>query len=156
MSTMIVDVDRTQQQQLAQEMVEQARANGLSLVGPDGVASDRVLEEMAQFWTRPLERVYAAIFIDAIMVKVRDGQVANQPFYAAIGVDLNGHKDILGIWPGHGGGESAKFWFASPGVSGDSTLWRKENGVMSNTSVRYSPELKARAVRMVSRVEAGL
>ena len=55
--------------------------------------------------------MYAAIFIDAIMVKVRDGQVANQPFYAAIGVDLDGHKDILGIWAGgNGDGESAKYW----------------------------------------------
>lgn len=56
--------------------------------------------------------MYAAIFIDAIVVKVRDGQVGNQPFYAAIGVDLEGHKDILGIWPGQGGGESAKYWLA--------------------------------------------
>ena len=43
---------------------------------------------------------------------VRDGQVGNQPYYAAIGVDLDGHKDILGIWPGAGGGKSAKFWLA--------------------------------------------
>jgi len=54
--------------------------------------------------------VYAAVFIDAIMVKVRDGQVGNQPFYAAIGVDLAGHRDVLGLWPGNGRGESAKFW----------------------------------------------
>ena len=52
------------------------------------------------------------MFIDAIMVKVRDGQVGNRPFYAAIGVDLDGHRDILGLWAGHGGGESAKFWMA--------------------------------------------
>jgi putative transposase len=55
-----------------------------------------VLEEMAAWSSRPLEPVYAAIFIDAIYVKVRDGQVGNQPFYAAIGVDLNGRRDILG------------------------------------------------------------
>ena len=66
-----------------------------------------------QTWTsRPLESVYAAVFLDAIMVKVRDGQVANRPVYAAIGVDLDGHKDILGMWFGDGGGESAKFWMA--------------------------------------------
>ena len=59
---------------------------------------------------RPLQGVYAAIFIDAIYVKVRDGQVGNQPFYAAIGVDLAGHRDVLGLWAGKGGGESAKFW----------------------------------------------
>ncbi len=50
------------------------------------------------------------MFIDAIYVKVRDGQVANRPFYAAIGVDLAGHKDVLGLWAGTGNGESAKFW----------------------------------------------
>ena len=36
----------------------------------------------------------------------------NQPFYAAIGVDLNGRRDVLGLWAGHGGGESAKFWMS--------------------------------------------
>ena len=68
---------------------------------------------LGQWSARPLHSVYAAIFIDAIMVKVRDGQVGNQPFYAAIGVDLHGHRDVLGLWPGTGGGgESAKFWLA--------------------------------------------
>jgi putative transposase len=52
------------------------------------------------------------VFIDAIMVKVRDGQVGNGPVYVAIGVDLDGNKDILGMWAGDGGGESAKFWMA--------------------------------------------
>ena len=65
-----------------------------------------------QTWsTRPLDEVYAAIFIDAIMVKVRDGQVANRPIYAAIGVSLSGEKDILGLWAGTGG-EGAKFWMS--------------------------------------------
>jgi transposase-like protein len=74
--------------------------------------TDRVIEEMQAWWARPLEGVYAAVFIDAIMVKVRDGQVRNRPVYAAIGVDLDGHKDVLGMWAGDGDGESAKFWFA--------------------------------------------
>lgn len=74
--------------------------------------TDRVIEQMQAWWSRPLERVYAAIFIDAIMVKIRDGQVGNRPVYAAIGVDLDGHKDILGMWAGDGDGESAKFWLA--------------------------------------------
>ena len=56
--------------------------------------------------------MYAAVFIDALYVKVRDGQVGNQPFYAAIGVDLAGHRDVLGLWAGTGGGESAKFWMS--------------------------------------------
>jgi putative transposase len=72
--------------------------------------TDKVIEEMQGWSARPLERVYAAVFIDAIMVKIRDGQVGNRPVYAAIGVDLDGHKDILGMWAGEGAGESAKFW----------------------------------------------
>ncbi len=71
--------------------------------------TDKVVEEMQAWCSRPLQGVYAAIFIDAIYVKVRDGQVGNQPFYAAIGVDLGGHRDVLGLWAGKGGGESAKF-----------------------------------------------
>jgi putative transposase len=71
----------------------------------------KVLEEMADWCNRPLDGVYAAIFIDAVMVKVRDGQVANRPIYAAIGVTLAGEKDILGLWAG-AGGEGAKFWMA--------------------------------------------
>lgn len=72
--------------------------------------TDKVVAEMAEWTSRPLEKVYAAVFIDAIYVNIRDGQVGNRPIYAAIGVDLAGHKDILGIWAGTGGGESAKFW----------------------------------------------
>ena len=49
------------------------------------------------------------IFIDAIVVKIRDGQVANRPVYAAIGVTVDGQRDILGLWIGTGG-EGAKYW----------------------------------------------
>jgi putative transposase len=73
--------------------------------------TDKVLEEMTDWCNRPLDGVYAAVFIDAIMVKVRDGQVANRPVYAAIGVTLAGEKDILGLWAGTGG-EGAKFWMS--------------------------------------------
>ena len=73
--------------------------------------TDKVIEEMQDWSVRPLDEVYAAIFIDAIVVKVRDGQVANRPFYAAIGVTLDGERDILGLWAGHGG-EGAKFWMS--------------------------------------------
>ena len=74
--------------------------------------TDKVTEEMQAWTTRPLESVYAAVFIDALIVKVRDGQVTNRPFYAAIGVDLDGRKDVLGLWAGDGGGESSKFWLS--------------------------------------------
>jgi transposase-like protein len=73
--------------------------------------TDKVIEEMNDWAVRPLEGVYAAIFIDAIVVKVRDGQVANRPFYAAIGVTLEGGRDILGL-SGGSGGEGAKFWMS--------------------------------------------
>jgi putative transposase len=73
--------------------------------------TDKVLEEMAEWQNRPLDEVYAAVFIDAIMVKVRDGQVANRPIYAAIGVSLAGEKELLGLWAGTGG-EGAKFWMS--------------------------------------------
>jgi transposase-like protein len=71
----------------------------------------KVIEEMQAWQARPLDEAYAAIFIDAIMVKVRDGQVASRPVYAAIGVTLAGEKDILGLWAG-AGGEGAKFWMS--------------------------------------------
>jgi putative transposase len=73
--------------------------------------TDKVIEEMNDWTVRPLDAVYAAVFIDAIVVKVRDGQVANRPVYAAIGVTLDGEKDVLGLWAGTGG-EGAKFWMS--------------------------------------------
>ena len=71
----------------------------------------KVIEEMQSWQARPLDAVYAAVFVDAIVVKVRDGQVANRPVYAAIGVSLDGERDILGLWAGTGG-EGAKFWMS--------------------------------------------
>jgi hypothetical protein len=71
--------------------------------------TDRVLGELADWQNRPLDRVYPVIFIDAIVVKIRDGQVANRPVYAAIGVTVDGQRDILGLWIGTGG-EGAKYW----------------------------------------------
>jgi putative transposase len=73
--------------------------------------TDRVIEDMTDWASRPLQSVYVAVFVDAIHVKVRDGQVANRPFYVAIGVDLQGRRDVLGLWAGtSGAGESSKFW----------------------------------------------
>jgi putative transposase len=73
--------------------------------------TEKVVAEMAEWATRPLDTVYVAVFIDAIMVKVRDGQVANRPVYAAIGVTVEGCKDVLGLWAGTGG-EGARFWMS--------------------------------------------
>ena len=71
-----------------------------------------VLSLTAKEWcNRPLESVYPVVFIDAIFVKVRDGQVSNRPVYVAIGVTCAGERDILGLWAGDGG-EGAKFWLS--------------------------------------------
>jgi putative transposase len=71
--------------------------------------TDRILEEMSDWQNRPLDRVYPVVFIDALVVKIRDGQVTNRPVYTAIGVTVDGERDILGLWVGNGG-EGAKFW----------------------------------------------
>ncbi|PXX60342.1 mutator family transposase [Nocardia tenerifensis] len=68
-----------------------------------------MVAEMTDWCNRPLDHVYPVVFIDAVHVKIRDGQVANRPIYVAIGVTVNGERDILGLWAGDGG-EGAKFW----------------------------------------------
>jgi putative transposase len=60
--------------------------------------TEKVTGEMTEWLNRPLERVYPVIFIDAMVVKVRDGQVANKPVYVVIGVTVDGERDILGLW----------------------------------------------------------
>ena len=73
--------------------------------------TDRVMEGMTEWQSRPLEPVYAVMFVDAIQVKIREGQVANRPIYLALGVTADGTRDVLGLWAGeHGDGEGAKFW----------------------------------------------
>src|SRR6516165_8304371 len=73
--------------------------------------TDRVMDGMAEWQNRPLDAVYAVVFIDAINVKVREGQVANRPIYLALGVTVDGERDVLGLWAGeHGDGGGAKFW----------------------------------------------
>jgi putative transposase len=68
--------------------------------------TDRVMEGMAEWQSRPLDAVYAVIFIDAINVKIREGQVASRPIYLALGVTVDGERDVLGLWAGeHGDGE---------------------------------------------------
>jgi putative transposase len=81
-------------------------------VSPDLISrvTDAVVEELQDWQARPLDRVYPVVFIDALMVKIRDGVVANRPVYLAIGIDCDGAKDMLGLWVGPTAGESAKFW----------------------------------------------
>src|SRR5665648_751186 len=145
-------LDEDERQVLAHRLVDQAREEGVDLVGPGGLLTgltkqvlETALEEEitdhlgydhgdrdAKTGTNerngsraqtvlteigpveldvPRDRVYPVIFIDAIVVKVRDGQVTNKPFYVVIGVTTGGERDILGIWAGDGG-EGAKYWLA--------------------------------------------
>ena len=73
--------------------------------------TERVMEGMAEWQNRPLDPVYPVLFIDCIHVKIREGNVANRPIYVAMGVTVDGTRDILGLWVGeHGDGEGAKYW----------------------------------------------
>ncbi|HET9565646.1 MAG TPA: IS256 family transposase [Mycobacterium sp.] len=73
--------------------------------------TDRVIEGMCDWQNRPLDAVYPVVFIDAINVKIREGNVANRPIYVALGVTVDGTRDVLGLWAGeHGDGEGSKFW----------------------------------------------
>ena len=71
--------------------------------------TDKILPEAKEWQQRPLESVYAVVFLDAIHYHVRsEGQIIKKAVYIAIGIDLNGKKDVLGMWVGEN--ESAKFW----------------------------------------------
>jgi len=73
--------------------------------------TDGVLEDVKVWQTRPLDEVYPIIYVDALMVKVRDGaHVRNKAAYLVVGVDLDGIKHVLGIWVQ--ATEGAKFWLS--------------------------------------------
>jgi putative transposase len=80
-------------------------------VSPDLISkiTDAVLEEAREWQARPLDPVWPVIFLDAIVCKVRDqGTVKNKAAHLAVGVDIDGKKEVLGIWVEHT--EGAKFW----------------------------------------------
>jgi putative transposase len=80
-------------------------------VSPDLISkiTDAVLEEVREWQARPLDPVWPVIFLDAIVCKVRDqGTVKNKAAHLAVGVDVDGKKEVLGIWVEHT--EGAKFW----------------------------------------------
>src|SRR5690606_101603 len=71
--------------------------------------TDKITPMIAEWQSRPLERIYPIVFLDAIHFKVRqDSRIINKAAYSVLGVNLEGHKEILGIWIGEH--ESAKFW----------------------------------------------
>ena len=71
--------------------------------------TDKIMPVIRDWQSRPLQEVYAVLFLDAIHYKVRqEGQIVNKAAYMIIGIDLDGQKDVLGMWIGES--ESAKFW----------------------------------------------
>jgi Transposase, Mutator family len=80
-------------------------------ISPEAVAkiTNGVLDELTDWLTRPLEEIYPVIFIDAMVVKIRGGKVANRPVHTSIGVTMDGRREVLGLWIGEGG-EGAKYW----------------------------------------------
>ena len=71
--------------------------------------TDKILPIAKEWQQRPLEPIYAVVFLDAIHYHVRsEGQIVKKAVYIAIGVDLDGKKDVLGMWVGEN--ESAKYW----------------------------------------------
>lgn len=83
-------------------------------VSPDLISkvTDAVWDELQEWRNRPLEDMYPIVYIDALMIKIRDGVVQNRPAYLAVGVDLEGRKHVLGIWIGDSKGEGSKFWLS--------------------------------------------
>lgn len=73
--------------------------------------TDKILPVIREWQNRPLQPIYPFVFIDAVHYSVRqDGQVAKKAAYVVIGIDLEGRKDVLGIWIGES--ESARFWLS--------------------------------------------
>jgi putative transposase len=71
--------------------------------------TEAVMEEVKVWQTRPLDEVYPILYMDAIRVKIRDGgHVLNKAVHVAMGVNMEGHKEILGLWTAQN--EGAKFW----------------------------------------------
>ena len=71
--------------------------------------TDKILPIAKEWQQRPLESIYAVVFLDAIHYHVRsEGQIVKKAVYIAIGINMDGHKDVLGMWVGEN--ESAKFW----------------------------------------------
>ncbi len=71
--------------------------------------TDAVVEEVKAWQSRPLEAVYPILYLDALHVKIRDaGHVQNRAIYVAIGIRIDGDKEVLGLWAGQA--EGAKFW----------------------------------------------
>jgi putative transposase len=73
--------------------------------------TDRVLEQITAWQSRPLDAVYPIVYLDCIVIKIRDNlRVVNKSIYLALGVNMDGRKDLLGLWMSDN--EGAKFWLS--------------------------------------------
>ncbi|GCE03518.1 IS256 family transposase [Dictyobacter aurantiacus] len=73
--------------------------------------TEAVLDEVRQWQNRPLEVLYPIVYVDCLVVKVRENQrIINRALYLALGVNMQGQKELLGMWLGHN--EGAKFWLS--------------------------------------------
>jgi len=73
--------------------------------------TEAVIEQVVQWQARPLDAIYPIVYLDCIVVKIRqDKQVINKAVYLALGVNLEGHKELLGMWLSEN--EGAKFWLS--------------------------------------------
>jgi putative transposase len=82
-------------------------------VSPDLISTvtDSVIDEVRQWQSRPLDPIYPILYLDALQVKVKDqGRVSNKAIYLAIGVNMQGLKEVLGLWASEN--EGAKFWLS--------------------------------------------
>ena len=80
-------------------------------VSPDLISTvtDAVLGEVRAWQCRPLDALYPVVYLDALQVKIKsDGRVQNKAIYLAVGINLQGHKEVLGLWAAQN--EGAKFW----------------------------------------------
>jgi len=71
--------------------------------------TEKIIPEIREWQNRPLEKIYPFIFMDAIHYKIKDeGKIVNKAAYVVLGINIEGYKDVLGIWIGES--ESSKFW----------------------------------------------
>ena len=80
-------------------------------VSPDLISTvtDAVLDEVRTWQSRPLDALYPIVYLDALQVKIKsEGRIQNKALYLAIGINVHGHKEVLGLWASQN--EGAKFW----------------------------------------------
>lgn len=99
------------QGQTVREIQEQLKEVYFTEVSPSLISkvTDAVLDDVKEWQNRPLDAVYPVVYLDALHMKIRtDGRVTNRAIYLALGINLEGHKELLGLWIGES--EGAKFW----------------------------------------------